>query len=536
MSIIEAHGICKTFRIPDTRRDTVREHVLSVFRPRRYRNLRALWNVDLQINQGESFGIMGPNGSGKTTLLKTLCGIYVPDQGQIVIKAPTTHILSLGLGWSPELNAIDNILLIGTTNGLGLPQARSAIDQILDFAGLTHFAELKVKHFSSGMAARLSYAVAFHTVREVLILDEVLAVGDAAFQARCEARLLELQNAGHTIVLVSHSPEQIERFCSKGILLEQGKVMVKDEARTVARAYANFLGSGELSQLNGETHAPRSALGKETTPRRRRAFILGAQKSGTSALYHYLSHHPQVVQPICKDIGYFDQDIVYKRGIDWYDKQFPTNHIDADALFLDATPENLYYPNAPKRIAALSPNARHVVLLREPVSRAYSAWRMLRMLCKERPDYVHALLKDSDPQLRAFFENILGADPFPGFSECIEKELDSLKRGNAVLEPGYVQRGLYVQQLQRCFRYFSKEAVLIVGTDELSKDSHSVVRRVAQFCDLQPFDWNTVETPPINVGSPSESMDAHTEQRLRDFFRPYNQALFDLVGMDLGWG
>ena len=147
-----------------------------------------LRSVSLSLRPGESLGLMGANGSGKSTLLKILCGIYVPDAGQVVARAPITPILELGVGWNPELNAVDNVFLIGTLMGLSLAELRRDVYAILDFAELRSFAHMQLKHYSSGMAARLAYAVAFRAVRGVLILDEVFAVGDAGFKARCEER------------------------------------------------------------------------------------------------------------------------------------------------------------------------------------------------------------------------------------------------------------------------------------------------------------------------------------------------------------
>src|SRR5262245_61408566 len=202
-SLIEAVGVSKTFRIPETPRNTVRQHTLALFRPRPFRELRVLDNVDFELRQRESLGVMGRNGSGKSTLLKILTGIYAPDRGQISRRAAITPILELGLGWNPDLDAIDNVHLIGAVMGMTLSEIRTAMDEILAFAGVERFARLKLQHYSSGMAARLAYAIAFHTVHEVLILDEIFAVGDAEFRARCAERYRTLHAAGHAIVLVS---------------------------------------------------------------------------------------------------------------------------------------------------------------------------------------------------------------------------------------------------------------------------------------------------------------------------------------------
>lgn len=239
--LIEVDGIAKTFRIPSERRDTVREHVFGLLKPRRFQPLRVLDGVSFTLRRGETLGIMGRNGSGKSTLLRILAGIYTPDAGQVRARAGITPILELGVGWNQELDAIDNVYLMATVLGLPLRSVSEALDGILAFAELERFARLKLKHFSSGMASRLAYAVAFAAVREVLILDEIFAVGDAGFRARCEARYRELREAGHTVLLVSHEPRTIETFCDRALLLEGGRIALESSPADVARAYVSML-------------------------------------------------------------------------------------------------------------------------------------------------------------------------------------------------------------------------------------------------------------------------------------------------------
>jgi ABC-type polysaccharide/polyol phosphate transport system ATPase subunit len=241
MNLIELESVSKSFWIPEERRDTVREHAFAAFQPRLTRELRVLDRVSLALRKGEALGLMGANGSGKSTLLKILCGIYVADSGQVVIRAPVTPILELGVGWNPELDAIDNIYLIGTLMGLTLAQLRRELDEILDFAELKPFARLRLKHYSSGMAARLAYAVAFRAVRDVLILDEILAVGDAGFKQRCEERYRGLRAAGCSTIVVSHSPHLIATFCDRALLLENGRFVMSGPAREVADVYVHRL-------------------------------------------------------------------------------------------------------------------------------------------------------------------------------------------------------------------------------------------------------------------------------------------------------
>jgi ABC-2 type transport system ATP-binding protein len=203
-----------------------------------------LEGVSLGLERGETLGVMGRNGSGKSTLLKVIVGIYRPDSGSVLVRAPLTPILELGVGWNPELNALDNILLAGTVMGVRLEELESTADDILAFAGLERFSQLELKHYSSGMAARLAYSVAFMAVREVLVLDEVFAVGDSEFKARCTRRFHELRAAGHSILLVSHNPDVITDFCDRALLLEGGRITMEGTGAEVAQVYERLMAAG----------------------------------------------------------------------------------------------------------------------------------------------------------------------------------------------------------------------------------------------------------------------------------------------------
>jgi len=240
-AVVTVRDVSKSFTIPTVRRDTVREHALDFFRRRPHETLRVLENVTLELGRGESLGLMGRNGSGKSTLLKIISGIYAPQAGDVIVRAPVTPILELGVGWNPDLDAVDNIELLGTVMGLSLRELRRATPDILGFAGLERFAHLELRHYSSGMAARLAYAVAFRAVREVLILDEIFAVGDAGFKERCQERYRELHRSGRSMLLVSHEPRTIASFCDRALLLEGGRIVMDGPASDVADAYLALL-------------------------------------------------------------------------------------------------------------------------------------------------------------------------------------------------------------------------------------------------------------------------------------------------------
>ena len=239
--LIEVDGVSKTFSIPSVRRETVREHLFGLLEPSRVEQLIVLNNVSFELRAGETFGIMGRNGCGKSTLLKILCGIYTANSGAVRVHAGITPILELGVGWNPELDAVDNVFLIGAVMGLSLRAVNANLTRILEFAEVERFARLKLKHYSSGMASRLAYAIAFHAVREVLVLDEIFAVGDAGFKAKCEDRYAVLREAGHSVIMVSHDPRTVERFCDRAILLEGGQVVTEGSGAQVAAGYQTLM-------------------------------------------------------------------------------------------------------------------------------------------------------------------------------------------------------------------------------------------------------------------------------------------------------
>jgi ABC-type polysaccharide/polyol phosphate transport system ATPase subunit len=241
MALITVDAVSKAFRIPTVRRDTIREHLLGLLAPRQFHRLQAIDGVSFDLRSGETLGIMGRNGSGKSTLLKLLCGIYPPDGGRVDRRAAVTPILDLGVGWNPELDAVDNVYLIGSVMGLSLAEIKRSMDEILAFAELQEFANLKLAHYSSGMSSRLAYAVAFRAVREVLVLDEIFAVGDAGFRQRCEERYRQLHAQGHTVLLVSHDPAIVRSFCDRALLLDHGRIVKEGSPAEVADSYVATL-------------------------------------------------------------------------------------------------------------------------------------------------------------------------------------------------------------------------------------------------------------------------------------------------------
>jgi ABC-type polysaccharide/polyol phosphate transport system ATPase subunit len=237
---IRADTLHKTFRIPHEAVHTLKERALHPLRRRGFEELRALDGVSVDMREGEFFGIVGRNGSGKTTLMKCLAGIYRVDDGEIWIRGRLAPFIELGVGFNPELTARDNVLINAIMFGLTPAQASERFDSIIEFAELERFVHLKLKNYSSGMHVRLAFSVMTHVDADVLLIDEVLAVGDSAFQRKCQEALLAAQNAGTSIVLVTHDMNAIQRFCDRAMLLDRGRVVSIGEPGPVARAYEDL--------------------------------------------------------------------------------------------------------------------------------------------------------------------------------------------------------------------------------------------------------------------------------------------------------
>jgi len=242
---IEVEGLEKSFRIPTHRVDSFKERALHPLARTEYRELRALQGVSFEIHKGEFFGIVGRNGSGKSTLLKCLAGIYRPDQGEITVHGRLSPFIELGVGFNPDLTARDNVVINAVMMGLSRRDARSIFDKVIAFAELEEFVDLKLKNYSSGMAVRLGFATAIQVESEVLLVDEVLAVGDAAFQQKCFEEFTRLRTSGRTIVFVTHDMSAVERFCDRAMLIDRGKVLHIGGPHEISRAY-NELNFGRL--------------------------------------------------------------------------------------------------------------------------------------------------------------------------------------------------------------------------------------------------------------------------------------------------
>ena len=236
---IVVEGISKRFRIPKEKKLTVFEHLVGLLGSgaASYDDFLALQDVSFTVKHGETFGVIGPNGCGKSTLLKVLAGVLYPDRGSVKINGKIAPFLELGVGFQPELSARDNVYLYGAIMGLTHKDVDQRYDEIMDFSELKRFENMKLRNFSSGMYVRLAFATAIQTNPDVMLVDEVLSVGDESFQKKCGEKIDEIRKAGKTILLVSHSLATVSKLCSRCLLMNHGGMVALGETEEVLADY-----------------------------------------------------------------------------------------------------------------------------------------------------------------------------------------------------------------------------------------------------------------------------------------------------------
>ncbi len=259
---IEVRDLRKSFTIPVERHTTLKERALhpGSWLHGESRKLEALRGISFDVHRGEFFGVVGRNGCGKSTLLKLLASIYRADGGSIRVAGRLAPFIELGVGFNPELTARDNVVLNGVMMGLSPAEARARFDAVIDYAELWDYTELKLKNYSSGMHVRLAFSLMLQVDADLLLVDEVLAVGDAAFQSKCEASLEEMQASGRTVVLVTHDMEAIEHHCDRAMLIEDGRIELLGGARDVAERYIEVLFAPEEEPARPEADLPRASV------------------------------------------------------------------------------------------------------------------------------------------------------------------------------------------------------------------------------------------------------------------------------------
>ena len=235
---VEVRNVTMRFNMSKEKLDSLKEYFIKLMkRQLHFQEFFALKNVSFDIEQGDVFGIVGLNGSGKSTILKIISGILKPSEGTVRTVGSISPMIELGAGFDMDLTARENVFLNGSVLGYSREMMNEKFDEIIDFAELHDFVDVAVKNFSSGMVARLGFAIATITHPDILIVDEILAVGDFLFQQKCEERIREMMSGGTTVIIVSHSIEQIERLCKHVAWLDHGNLKMVGDTQTVCDAY-----------------------------------------------------------------------------------------------------------------------------------------------------------------------------------------------------------------------------------------------------------------------------------------------------------
>jgi len=235
-------NISKRFYIPHEKKTTVFQNIVGLIKKQfDYEELWALKNISFKIEEGEAFGIIGKNGSGKSTLLKLLAKVLYPDSGSITLNGKVASFLELGVGFQPELTAQENVSLYSSILGLSHKQVDRIYEEIFDFAELKKFENMRLKNFSSGMYMRLAFSTAIHAVPDILLIDEVFAVGDESFQKKCQSKIDEFKAEGKTIVFVSHNLVLVQQLCQRSLLLDGGRIVTMDHTEKVINDYLKIL-------------------------------------------------------------------------------------------------------------------------------------------------------------------------------------------------------------------------------------------------------------------------------------------------------
>ena len=235
---ISVKNLHKSFKLPTEQTSGLKQAIFNRLRGiKGYKEQKVLKGLDFEIKKGEFIGIIGRNGSGKSTLLKILAGIYYPEKGEVTINGNLVPFIELGVGFNPELTGRENVYLNGALLGFSNSEMDKMYDDIWEFAELKPFQDQKLKNYSSGMQVRLAFSIAIRAKGDILLLDEVLAVGDAAFQQKCNHYFQELKQTNQTVILVTHTMDNVRKFCDRAILIDDGKIVKDGDPNTVADAY-----------------------------------------------------------------------------------------------------------------------------------------------------------------------------------------------------------------------------------------------------------------------------------------------------------
>lgn len=267
--IIRVSQLGVRFRMTEQKVDNLKEYFIRlVKRNLRYKEFWALKDVSFDITKGDRIGILGLNGAGKSTLLKCIAGVLKPAEGTVTVNGNVAPLLELGAGFDKDYSGAENIYLYGSMLGYSKAFIKEKFDEIVEFSELGEFINVPVKNYSSGMKARLGFSIATIVEPEILILDEVLSVGDAKFKKKSAAKLNGMMKQGVTVLLVSHSTEQVLSICNKAMILDHGKLLKQGDAKTICAEYEEMIGTGEKKSKEGakkkapKKEAPKKEVGE----------------------------------------------------------------------------------------------------------------------------------------------------------------------------------------------------------------------------------------------------------------------------------
>lgn len=592
---IELQAISKKFTQQDKRRNTLKERLITATSVKS-KEKWVLSDIDLTVKPGESLALIGKNGSGKSTLLKLIAQILYPTSGIVQVEGKVATLLELGAGFHSDFTGRENIYFNGSVLGFTRKEIRSKIQGIIEFSELGEDIDQPVRSYSTGMYMRLGFSIAIHMTPDILLIDEVLAVGDQDFRKKCINAILRLKSAGTTILFVSHAGEQAEILCDRAIWLENGRIKFDGPTREVLKAYekneaaSDYLGeyyyrmgcrsqqkkdfeqalaffdqsldkgynefsvkilrSSVYLELGRQEEASADAVRcLETAPpgtdmdsvvehvkfvnerrvewvrtARSKLFedsttepsflIIGTQKGGTTSLYHDLTEHPDIRASSVKEVHFFDEQ--YAKGFDWYRKNFPPN-LSEGQIAGEASPYYLFHPHAPARAAEWLPQAKLIVMLRNPIERAYSHYQMM---------------------VRRGLESLPFAEALKAEPSRVEAEYERMRREPRYESPNcsfysYLKRGLYAEQLERWYRYFPADQILVLNSEEWFRNPAPLYREVLQFLGLPLREPETYAK--LNEGSYEEQIPPDVVAWMKAYYEEPNRRLFELLGTVYEW-
>ncbi|MGX4585824.1 sulfotransferase domain-containing protein [Paenibacillus chitinolyticus] len=593
---IELHGVSKKFNKLSGQRNTIKD-IVTTPGPAASKDKWVLHDIELEIPKGTSLALIGKNGSGKSTLLKLISRILHPTSGKVKVDGKVATLLELGAGFHADFTGRENIYFNGSVLGFTRKEIQEKMDSIIAFSELGEDIDQLVRSYSTGMYMRLGFSVAIHMTPDILLIDEVLAVGDHEFQKKCINAILRLKSAGTTIVFVSHAGEQAKIICDQAIWLEDGRIKLSGPTRDVVMAYeqsaaahdylaeyyyrmgcrsqqqkdfekalkffdqsldkgynefsVKILRSSVYLELGMQEEASEDAVrcleiappgtdmesvvrhvhftnskrhGEWVRSARTKLFdntttepaflIIGTQKGGTTSLYHDLTQHPGIKSAAVKEVHFFDEQ--YHFGYDWYKKNFPPD-LPEGSITGEASPYYLFHPQTPGRVCAWLPDVKLIALLRNPIDRAYSHYQMMVRRGLEPMSFLEALQAERSR---------------------VEEEYDRMSREPRFTSQNcsiysYLKRGLYAEQLERWYRYFPKDQILVMSSETLFRNPAESYRNVLAFLDM-PL-WEPGGYASLNESEYDRLIPKDTMEWLRNYYAEPNRRLFELIGEAYDW-